>query len=76
MEILVKNENLTKTTIDSRGEFLTLNNVSYKYIGTKKKVLNDISATFEPGRIYTIIGKSGSGVILDRKSTRLNSSHT
>ncbi|MBM7542269.1 ABC transporter ATP-binding protein [Amphibacillus cookii] len=46
---------------------LTLTNVSYKYEGTKKNVLAGISAQFEPGKAYAIVGKSGSG-----KSTLLS----
>ncbi|MEO4053773.1 ABC transporter ATP-binding protein [Solibacillus sp. CAU 1738] len=40
---------------------LTVNNLSYVYEGTKKKVLNNISISFEQKKTYTIIGKSGSG---------------
>ena len=40
---------------------LTLNNVTYKYDGTKKNVLKGVSAGFETGKVYTIVGKSGSG---------------
>ena len=46
---------------------LTLNNVTYKYEGTKKSVLKGVSANFESGKVYTIVGKSGSG-----KSTLLS----
>ena len=46
---------------------LTLNNVTYKYDGTKKNVLKNVSAIFEAGKVYTIVGKSGSG-----KSTLLS----
>jgi len=46
---------------------LTLNNVAYKYEGTKKNVLKGVSAEFEAGKVYAIVGKSGSG-----KSTLLS----
>ena len=46
---------------------LTLNNVSYRYDGTKKNVLKGVSASFEAGKVYAIVGKSGSG-----KSTLLS----
>lgn len=46
---------------------LTLKNVTYKYEGTKKDVLKEVSANFEPGKVYTIVGRSGSG-----KSTLLS----
>jgi ABC-type antimicrobial peptide transport system, ATPase component len=46
---------------------LTLNNVTYRYEGTKKDVLKGVSAEFKAGKIYTIVGKSGSG-----KSTLLS----
>jgi putative ABC transport system ATP-binding protein len=41
--------------------------VSYRYEGAKKNVLQGISAEFEAGKVYTIVGKSGSG-----KSTMLS----
>lgn len=40
---------------------LTLENVSYKYEGTTKQVLKNISMDFEPGNVYVIMGKSGAG---------------
>lgn len=40
---------------------LTLNKVTYKYDGTKKLVLKGVDASFEAGKVYTIVGKSGSG---------------
>jgi len=46
---------------------LTLNNVTYKYEGTKKNVLKGVNAVFEAGKVYSIAGKSGSG-----KSTLLS----
>jgi putative ABC transport system ATP-binding protein len=46
---------------------LTLKNVTYKYDGTKKNVLKGVSASFEAGNVYAIVGKSGSG-----KSTLLS----
>lgn len=46
---------------------LTLKNVSFKYVGASKYVLRDVSTSFEKGKLYGIIGKSGSG-----KSTMLS----
>ncbi|WP_416325136.1 ABC transporter ATP-binding protein [[Eubacterium] hominis] len=46
---------------------LKLENVSYIYEGSTKKVLKDISIAFECGILYGIIGKSGAG-----KSTLLS----
>ncbi|MDR0487789.1 MAG: ABC transporter ATP-binding protein [Propionibacteriaceae bacterium] len=46
---------------------LALDHVSYRYEGSTKPVLKDISATFERGSVYTIVGKSGAG-----KSTLLS----
>ena len=46
---------------------LTLKNVMYRYDGAKRNVLNGISAEFEAGKVYTIVGRSGSG-----KSTMLS----
>lgn len=41
--------------------------VSYRYEGTKKIVLKNINVSFERGKVYTIVGKSGTG-----KSTLLS----
>ena len=46
---------------------LTLDNVSYAYEGTTRNVLQGMSAQFDKGLVYTIIGKSGAG-----KSTLLS----
>lgn len=40
---------------------LKLDHVSYQYKGTTKMVLADISAEFELGKVYVIMGKSGAG---------------
>lgn len=40
---------------------LTMNNVSFSYRGTTKKVLTDVTAEFESGAIYAIVGESGAG---------------
>jgi len=40
---------------------LELKDLSYKYEGTKKQVLDGINATFEAGKVYAVVGKSGSG---------------
>lgn len=46
---------------------LTLENVSFKYERANKYVLRNVSASFEKGALYGIIGKSGAG-----KSTMLS----
>jgi putative ABC transport system ATP-binding protein len=46
---------------------LTLDQVTYKYDGTKKNVLKGVSAAFDAGKVYAVVGKSGSG-----KSTLLS----
>lgn len=46
---------------------LALNNLAYRYEGTKKYVLKNISAEFKQGNVYVIMGKSGAG-----KSTLLS----
>jgi len=46
---------------------LTLQNVSYKYEGSERTILKDVCMSFEPGKVYTIVGRSGAG-----KSTLLN----
>jgi putative ABC transport system ATP-binding protein len=40
---------------------MKIDNVSYKYDGGTKNVLNNMSVDFETGKIYAIVGKSGSG---------------
>lgn len=40
---------------------LEVNNLSYVYEGTNKKVLKNVNLKFEKGKTYTIVGKSGSG---------------
>lgn len=40
---------------------LTLNNISYCYVGAEKAVINHISYAFEIGRLYCITGASGEG---------------
>jgi len=43
--------------------FLTAKDINYFYPDgdTKRYVLSDVSATFEKGKFYTILGESGSG---------------
>lgn len=40
---------------------LTLENISYRYTGTEKAVLDKISYAFEIGRLYCVTGSSGEG---------------
>lgn len=40
---------------------LQLDGVSYSYDGGKTKVLNQVSFTFEKGKVYAVMGKSGAG---------------
>ncbi|WP_341480800.1 ABC transporter ATP-binding protein [Neobittarella massiliensis] len=35
--------------------------VSYQYAGSKKKVLKKINMAFEPGKLYVVVGRSGAG---------------
>lgn len=46
---------------------LVLKDVSYQYEGTKKSVFKNVNMSFENGKMYTIVGKSGAG-----KSTMLS----
>jgi putative ABC transport system ATP-binding protein len=46
---------------------LELQDVSYRYEGGMDAVLQNISATFESGKVYTVVGQSGAG-----KSTLLS----
>lgn len=40
---------------------LQLKQVSYRYTGAKKNVLQELDYTFEKGKVYSIVGKSGAG---------------
>lgn len=40
---------------------LQVNNLSFKYPGSEQEVLSDISADFEIGKKYAIVGENGSG---------------
>ena len=46
---------------------LEIADVTYRYAGSTETVLNEVSAVFEKGKVYTIIGQSGAG-----KSTLLS----
>jgi ABC-type multidrug transport system fused ATPase/permease subunit len=45
---------------DIKGEII-FNNVSYRYTGSRKEVLSNISLTVKPGTSLAIVGPSGSG---------------
>ena len=40
---------------------LELKDLSYSYTKGGKNVINELSLTFEKGKIYSIVGKSGAG---------------
>lgn len=40
---------------------LKLENINYKYPGASKNVLNNISYEFQKGKVYSIVGRSGTG---------------
>ena len=40
---------------------LSLENIYYRYEDSQKYVLNDLNATFEEGKFYAVVGKSGAG---------------
>lgn len=40
---------------------LQIENVGYRYKNGDRQVLSDVSATFNPGRLHSIVGPSGSG---------------
>jgi len=46
---------------------LALQNVSYKYEKSTKTIFKDVNISFEAGKVYIIVGKSGMG-----KSTLLS----
>jgi len=43
------------------GKGLTVNNVSFKYPGTDRVALKDVSIKCEPGKVVAIVGENGSG---------------
>jgi putative ABC transport system ATP-binding protein len=47
--------------MNNRGPCLELRDVSYAYHGAKAPVLRTVNATFQRGKVYTIIGESGAG---------------
>ena len=63
-EITITDGELTQISENPTIEF---RNVSYKYPGSEKETLKDISFSLEPGKTTAIIGGTGSG-----KSTILN----
>lgn len=42
-------------------QILAFQNIQYWYQNPESKILNDVSQTFEVGKFYTIVGRSGSG---------------
>ena len=42
-------------------ELLTLKDVAYSYEESSKKVFENLSYTFESGKIYAVVGRSGAG---------------
>lgn len=40
---------------------LELKNVSFRYSKDSRRVLNDLSYSFEEGKLYAIVGRSGAG---------------
>lgn len=42
-------------------QILAFQNIQYWYQNPESKILNDVSQTFEAGKFYTIVGRSGSG---------------
>ena len=40
---------------------LEVRNLSFSYIGSKQKVLDDLSFSIEPGQMVALVGRSGSG---------------
>lgn len=63
-EITITDGNLTQI---SENPIIEFRNVSYKYPGSEKETLKDISFSLKPGKTTAIIGGTGSG-----KSTILN----
>lgn len=58
-----KNISSQYKTANSNRDIMCLENLTYQVIegNNRRKVLNDVSFTFEDGKLYTISGPSGSG---------------
>lgn len=56
-----------KTNNQNAPSILSLREVSYRYSKNQRAVLQSINAEFKPGKLYSVIGKSGA-----RKSTLLS----
>ena len=59
---------------------LEIKDVTYRYPNSGSDVLRGVSAGFSAGKLTANMGRSGAGKstllsLIDRKSTRLNSSH-
>ena len=57
----IKNESNVKKEIKQKEEYISFNNVSFKYFDNSKEVLKDISFKLNKGESLGIIGSTGSG---------------
>lgn len=40
---------------------LELNHISFQYSRGSRKILNDVTCSFEKGKVYAVTGRSGAG---------------
>lgn len=52
---------ITQTDVNVQFSAIHMNNIEFSYANSDKKVLHNISQTFEKGKKYVIIGSSGCG---------------
>ena len=49
---------------------IEVKNISYRYTGSRHQVFKDFSLTFQPNRIYGLLGKNGTGKKVCRRSAK------
>lgn len=58
---VITNDNIEEEVMIAEDNIFEIKNLGYSYDGRSQKVLNNVSKSFKPGRVYAIVGKSGAG---------------